>query len=452
MRLQRYVKPFAYDKRAFLFDQIGAKIYEIPYSTFNTIQQGRYDDLAKEQQNLYTFLRLNFIIVDDNFDDAHYLDYKIEEYNKANDNIFSLTIAPTLNCNFKCIYCYEEGKGRQPIFMSKRTADATINFIKNHITTNNTKLFITWYGGEPLLAIHTVYYISQELKKTYGNRLNASIITNGFLLTEKVAKMLQESNVTSVQITVDGLKETQNRRRPFIIEGVDTYTTVMNNIKNNAHYFKVISLRVNVDKDNENEVPFLAEEVWKNCGNNVSVYIARTRLESYFSTRYNKDICFTDEEWAEYVSDNPSSHSALRAIYGCGATRSNSFVIDAFGDLSKCWHEVGQHDKAVGDVVNGITNWDRYMRWMSYGVNRFRDECKECFLLGLCAGGQCPYKTLFPSENLGPGFCLPEKYNLEMFLRRAIDKNHNIIQVGFSNKMNIGGKNINEIAEIRQAV
>jgi len=34
MRLQKYVKPFEYDARGFLYDQINSVLYEVPYSVY----------------------------------------------------------------------------------------------------------------------------------------------------------------------------------------------------------------------------------------------------------------------------------------------------------------------------------------------------------------------------------------------------------------------------------
>lgn len=42
---------------------------------------------------------------------------------------------------------------------------------------------------------------------------SASIVTNGYLLTEKVAKQLKKLNIENVQITLDGPAYIHNKRR-----------------------------------------------------------------------------------------------------------------------------------------------------------------------------------------------------------------------------------------------
>ena len=67
-----------------------------------------------------------------------------------NDELFSLMILPTMNCNFKCWYCYETH-----VKQSKLDTEF-INRIKNFITStvnlSEMKSFsLSFFGGEPLL-------------------------------------------------------------------------------------------------------------------------------------------------------------------------------------------------------------------------------------------------------------------------------------------------------------
>lgn len=61
----------------------------------------------------------------------------------------SLIIAPTLDCNFRCPYCFEDLK---KIYMTKGTVNAIKNFVRNKIKNGVTNLNVSWYGGEPLLC------------------------------------------------------------------------------------------------------------------------------------------------------------------------------------------------------------------------------------------------------------------------------------------------------------
>lgn len=106
-------------------------------------------------------------------------------------------------------------------------------------------------------------------------------------------------------------------------------------------------------------------------------------------------------------------------------------VIDANGDLFRCWNEIGSKERSVGDVVNGITNWDRYMRYSNISFFDLHKDCQNCFLVASCFGGHCPRRILFPEEFSAPYVCNSEKWVLDDFLIRAILRNDKrLVRIG----------------------
>ena len=69
-----------------------------------------------------------------------------------------LTISPTECCNFRCKYCYESHANAM---MMEKTKNNIISYIKNNIH-KFTKLDVSWFGGEPLLAIDTIIDLSND--------------------------------------------------------------------------------------------------------------------------------------------------------------------------------------------------------------------------------------------------------------------------------------------------
>lgn len=173
MRLQKYTKQFEYDDRGFVFNQLSGLIYEIPYGAYFLLKKQDFEKLNEEYAEVYQFLVNENVIVPDNFNEKDFINQKIKERNHVFDDYKDITvvIAPSLDCNFDCIYCFEnDGKTKKPVLMSKETASNVIKYIENNIP-RDSKLRISWYGGEPLLAVDTIYYISQELKKFYPDFL-----------------------------------------------------------------------------------------------------------------------------------------------------------------------------------------------------------------------------------------------------------------------------------------
>jgi uncharacterized protein len=78
-----------------------------------------------------------------------------------------LTIAPTLNCNFACPYCYHETNQNQ---IDKKTEKSIIHLVSKKLLDNGN-LYVTWFGGEPLLRWEQIKKLSANLQKICNTNL-----------------------------------------------------------------------------------------------------------------------------------------------------------------------------------------------------------------------------------------------------------------------------------------
>lgn len=105
-----------------------------------------YDKIEerKELPKKYNELKDMNFVVDDDTDELSRIKYELlsSRYNTSN---LSLTIAPTLACNFNCSYCYEKNAENKKS-MNNSTENSIIKFISEQIERLNT-LSISWYGG-----------------------------------------------------------------------------------------------------------------------------------------------------------------------------------------------------------------------------------------------------------------------------------------------------------------
>lgn len=95
-------------------------------------------------------------------EESKYLDcLKLSYFSQAFGNeVLGLTIVPTISCNLKCPYCFEESK---PVgSMDKKVAALLVDFIK--MRARSKKYNITWFGGEPLfrIACNQIYSVLVE--------------------------------------------------------------------------------------------------------------------------------------------------------------------------------------------------------------------------------------------------------------------------------------------------
>ena len=89
--------------------------------------------------------------------------YDAKFYDTTLSKSWELIIMPTQQCNFRCKYCYEDTE-----FMSKgEMSEASETSILKYVQKNaiyHSKLRVSWFGGEPLLALNSIKRLSEGIK------------------------------------------------------------------------------------------------------------------------------------------------------------------------------------------------------------------------------------------------------------------------------------------------
>ncbi|MFQ5752373.1 MAG: radical SAM protein [bacterium] len=104
-------------------------------------------------------------------------------------------VVVTRRCNLSCTYCNEYDKVSEPVQLAamKRRIESLAMLKTSAITCT---------GGEPLL--HPEIYSIIESIRSHG--IVATIITNGYLLTEKRIKRFNDLGLNELQISIDNIE------------------------------------------------------------------------------------------------------------------------------------------------------------------------------------------------------------------------------------------------------
>lgn len=371
-------------------------------------------------------------LLEDDFDELQYIKFA-HTYTKFQYSNLSLTIAPTLDCNFNCYYCIQDVTvEKDDQNMTIETANDILTFIKDiHNKYKLNSLSITWYGGEPLLNFDVIKHLAEKIKDFTANNdifYKASIITNGYLLGYDYAKFLSEHNVKTVQITLDGPEKIHNKRRRHK-DNLETYRVIIENIKNTANLFENIMIRFNVDKTNEMYLKDLIDEIKSEFHklNNIVFYISPVVSDTLDSCNFSKTL-YSIEEYSKvkYKNKDLIPHILYpRLSYGsCGATRFNCFVISPSGNLHKCWNEITMKNETIGNLKEVTTNMSRFLKWISYDPTEI-EKCKDCEILPICMGGTCPYRVLFSNKEDSSMECSEYKYLLKEYILAWLESQKN---------------------------
>jgi uncharacterized protein len=394
---------------------------------------------AKRQQLLQSMREGNYI-VDDAVDELKLIKYQ-HLNGKYNDYSLGLTVALTLDCNFACPYCYE--KARQG-FITAETIEGIVEMV-TEAAKRRKSVQITWYGGEPLLAKEIIFDLSSRLLKICTENethYSAFIVTNGYLLTDETIGKLKEAKVTGAQITIDGPPEVHNRRRKLKGSDAGTFDTILDNVvKLRANNFQV-AIRINIDKSNIDSINELLDILAARHLNDVMLNLGH--VTAYTGACMSvAESCLSVEEYAAgdlkfqrlfnergFNVDLYPFYPGIKGNYCCADTQ-NAFVLDPEGYMYKCWNDVGDVSRAVGDIkkIKQIPDPKMLMQNIDYIFwSPFEfEQCRECKLLPICMGG-CPYN----GQKKQQPQCEKWKYNLTNILKLAYERDQKKISAAGS--------------------
>lgn len=381
----------------FLYNARTNSFFKLSDSLF-TFLGNNNRDISNQPEILTQKLEEIKAIVGEFEDDNYFYQKKCASYAQAfAKEILSLTIATTTHCNFRCPYCYEEGAEKST--MKRDVEDAIIKLIEDNPAKS---ALITWYGGEPLLNFKTIKHIMEILKNEYKKKkINYSMVTNGYLLDKRKVNFLKQFEVDSIQITLDGLKDTNDKTR-ILKNGAGSFDKIIENLR-----YAVINMpkcqfaiRVNIDKKNIKEYPQLHEFLKSEFKEISNLYIYHQFIVDYTG---KTPECIGNKEDYLYNSSLLRDHNINDfKLYpsfstgGCIANGINGFVIDPNGNTCRCWVEIGKQDKITGTIMenNNIKpNPTLISKYMVTGDMYENKKCRDCFFFPNCGGG-CPYQRI----------------------------------------------------------
>lgn len=325
-------------------------------------------------------------------------DYYLNQ--KTNPNFLNLFIVPTRFCNFDCIYCYEEHK---PLFMSHETQQEIVRFVKNTLP-KYSGIIITWFGGEPTIALKAIDYISSEIKqicKDLKKSYYAAINTNGYELTQEVMERLLNYNIRYFQICIDGIKSTHEKHRRHI-KNDDSFDKILNNLinikKNIKRGFKIV-IRTNVTKEILNVMDEYIDMLFEHFGGDDRFWYYWEIAKDHGGERVKKitDMLLPDEKrFIEYVIK--ASRLGMKFDYNqfvapggfvCALYPYSYWLIDYNGDIQKCTVGFDDENVKLGKLQNAkmLVDKQSLSQWMYTN----RENCKDCTIYPACGAASCPF-------------------------------------------------------------
>lgn len=307
-------------------------------------------------------------------------------------------------CNLKCKHCYQEK--HIPVQLKFEQLIAILNQYRELLKKLNMKGHINLTGGEPLCCPF-FFKILDEFQKD-KSLYSFSILTNGTLITDEIAKKISNYNPEYVQVSLEGGKKMND-----FVRGTGVYKKVAKAISYLKKYNIFVSLSFTATKLNYKEFPKVVKFAIKNNVDNVwsDRFIP-------LGTDYDKEFIMGLGETKKFLNIMEQERQKLKKIksktkiamyralqfqktndypYRCTAGISLLTVMEN-GDLVPC--------RRLPIVVGNLLNenmWDLYnnnevLKKLQKDI--IPDDCLKCEHAGVCRGGlKCLTYAIYKNLN-----------------------------------------------------
>ena len=308
------------------------------------------------------------------------------------------------NCNLKCLHCYQEN--HKPIQLEFDKLVIIYKQFKELLNKKKMKGHINITGGEPLCNPYLFKLL--DLIKEDSDLITFSILTNGTLINEKIAKKIKSYNPLYVQVSLEGGKKTND-----YIRGKGTYKKVAEGIVNLRKENIFTSISFTATSLNYKEFPKVVRYARKYGVNNVwsDRFIPlgnsdKSLALNYEQTREYLEIMNKERNNLKKIKNNNTTISMYRALqfqmtndfaYGCTAGDTLLTVMEN-GDLVPC--------RRMPIIVGNLFDRSMYDLYTNSDIlktlreKKIPDECINCEHSEVCNGGlKCLTYAMYKNLN-----------------------------------------------------
>lgn len=312
------------------------------------------------------------------------------------------------DCNLACKYCFaSQGDygGVKRELMSFDVAKRAVDFL---IAMSGTRQHceIDFFGGEPLLnwdvVKQTVEYV-ESIQAAHNKIFKLTLTTNGVLLTQDKIDYVNEHNISLV-LSIDGREEVHNRMRPSA-GGTDTYKTVAKNLVNavkqrDGREYYVRGTYTHNNLDFTKDVIAMSDLGFEHLSMEPVVgkegeYVLRDEDLPILEKEYEKlaDLYLQRQKdgWGEkfnffhFRMDLYRGPCMAKRLRGCGAGHEYMAIVPN-GDIYPCHQFVGRDGYVLGNVFEGLKNFDIPREFRNIHVFT-KPTCAKCWAKFFCSGG-----------------------------------------------------------------
>lgn len=320
----------------------------------------------------------------------------------------NLILGVTNNCNFSCTYCEQK---HTKSYMSFETAKKAVDSFNKRISSDTSKVQISFYGGEPLLARELIQKVVNYANETVNaQKITYQITTNGSLIDNEFCEFCKENGIL-IALSHDGISQKYTRGH------IDEVNNALDRL---IEYFPatqiLITLLPEFAHTLADSVKFFHSRgvkmvnVTPACGDNIiwddnSFNILKEQIEEiaelYVDWNQNgKRFIFVplESKIRLYINGAPSAHEPCKFC-------AQKVLVDVEGRFYPCTHFIGNEDFIIGDIYNDF-NIDKINT-----LEISRVTASECDLCGYNA--RCKHRCACANYGYNKSLSEPSAFQCE---------------------------------------
>lgn len=358
----------------------------------------------------------------------------MDNYSNGKYLLHTLFFEVTSRCNALCDHCGSRCTATKKDELSSETFKKVLDDVAKNFETKAIMLNIT--GGEPLMRkdLFEITGYADNLGFKWG------LVTNGMLITDDVINKMKETHMSTITISLDGMKKTHEEFR-HVPDSFDRIISAIDKLKK-SNFIEHIQVTFIATKNNISELP----EVYRLLSMQGIDSLRISGIDPIGRAKDNENLMLNQEDYF-FLFDFIKKHSSspLPVVWSCTHYFGNTEnTLDPTGKKFACY--TGIHVASVlsnGDIF-GCPNIPRRKELIQGNVlkddfcevwkNKFEfyrnpnrtkaKQCENCEYWNYCKGDS--FHT-FDFETNTPQFCYKKFFTKELNLKKFKDVSYDDI-------------------------
>ena len=335
-------------------------------------------------------------------------------------------------CNLNCSYCFaSQGKYHgESAIMSFEVGKRALDFLVEN-SGSRYNLEVDFFGGEPLMnwdVVKRLVAYAREIEKEKNKNFRFTLTTNGVLIDDEVIEFANKE-MSNVVLSLDGRKEVHDRFR-VDFSGKGSYDRIVPKFQklvearegknyymrgtfthHNPDFLKDIEEMLDLGFSELSMEPVVCDPKSPSALTEEDLPIVLEQYEKLAELMLRRKTEGRPFTFYHYMIDLSGGPCIYKRISGCGSG-TEYMAVTPSGDLYPCHQFVGEEEFCLGNVFDGVKNFEKQAEFAACNVYA-RKDCEDCWAKLYCSGG-CAANAYHATGSVTGVY----KYGCELFKKR----------------------------------